>query len=111
MGIWDWVLVGLCAAGLLAVLAGAGAAALAAIALARRAAELRSTPVIQAMQTAPLTAERFEHTIAQARTLPERMLAAIENLKRAPSIAGFGVVRSAWASFLGEYRALVDELR
>lgn len=111
MTLWDWVLVALCAAGLLAGFAGMGAAGVAALALARRAAALQNAPVIASMASAPLIAERMKHAAAQGQALPARLTAAVEALKRAPSAGGLAGIGIAWAAFLREARGLSEELR
>ena len=111
MTIWLWILIGLCAAGLLLFALGAILALLQGLRVAKRFSLLSESPVVTKLESLQLQAERLARTAAEAAALQERAAAAVSGIKNSFAMSGTSAARDAAVSAKEALRALVEDLR
>jgi hypothetical protein len=108
---WTWVLVALCAAGVLAAVIPAISVALAASKISKRVAALKQSRLSLSLQSLTIQSNRLAQLSADAALLVSRAQTAVEAIRANVEIIKMPQARDALA-FAGEQiRSLVRDLR
>lgn len=108
MSVAQWVLVALCAAGLLLAVVSSVRVLIAAIRLNRRLAALDESPFVTKLESLQIQGARLGRTADDVGGLERRAKAAFESLRQ--TAEGFDALRDSWRDCAVQVRAIVAEL-
>lgn len=108
---WTWVLIGLCAAGVLLPLVSLVPVLRLALRLNSRVRDLQQSRLFTSIESLKLQRAHLEAVAAKAAPLAQRAQAAFDNLRTSPVAAGSGEMREALRSAGAEISELVNTLR
>jgi uncharacterized membrane protein YcjF (UPF0283 family) len=111
MNLWTWVLIGLCALGVLLPVVSAVPVVLRLLHLRSRAKELRRARLFTSLQSLDVQAAHLSHTAAEANALAQRAQNAIARIRSAPDDAGYTRALEAMHSTGSEIHALFETLK
>ena len=111
MNLWTWVLIGLCAAGVLLVLASAIAVLRIALRLRNRLNDLQNARLFTALESLELQNARLQHLSAQAAPLAQRAQTAVQRIRVSFSGQSYAQIRESLQSTGAAVRDLFADLR
>lgn len=111
MSVWTWLLIGMCAAGVLLALASAVPVLRLALRIRTRVKNLQNARLLTSMEALQLQSKRLQHTAREAAPLAERAQVAVERIRASARDAGYVQMRDALQSAGAEITALLEALR
>jgi hypothetical protein len=111
MSVWTWVLIGLCAAGVLLALGSIVPVIFAALRLRAKLKSIQDRPVFTAAQLLPVQGAHLAKAAADARPLVERAQAAVESIRYSAEHSGYAESRRALEETGSELNDLFSDLR
>jgi hypothetical protein len=111
MSAWLWVLIALCAAGVLLALVSLIPVITAALRLRTKVRDLQRRPLFLSMQSMQLQAARLSHTAAQAQPLVERGRAAVAAIEQSAAALQLPDAQRELRDAGAELQTLSEELR
>jgi hypothetical protein len=111
MSLWQWVLIGLSAAGVLLVLIALIPVAVAALRLRKRVKTLRNSSLFLSMIGFRIQANHLAHTAQHAGSIAERANAAVASMRESAEEAGIPQARLALEEAGAGITALAEDLR
>lgn len=111
MNLWVWVLIGLCAAGVIVALIPVFPVFSALKRLRHRVQEMRVSPIFVSLQSLQLKANRLSQVSQRAIPLVDRSNAAVASMKSSIETIGDEDARAAIEETGANLSALIDDLR
>lgn len=111
MSSWTWVLIGLCAAGVLLPLVPLVSVLRLALRLRSRVNDLQNARLITSLESLQLQRARLESIAAQAAPLAQRAQAAAETIRTSPAAADYPEMRESLGAAGAEISGLITALR
>lgn len=111
MTAWTWVLIGLCAAGVLLAITSVIPVIRLALRLRSRINALQHARLFTSMEALQLQTKRLQHIAEQAAPLAQRAQAAIQKIRHGADDAGSVQMRDALQSAGAEITELLEALR
>jgi hypothetical protein len=111
MSVWTWVLIGLCAAGVLLALVSAVPVVRLALRLRERVKNLQNAQLFTSMEALELQRKRLEHAAREAAPLVKRAQATAEQLRAGAADSQYAQMRASLENAGAEITALFEALR
>lgn len=111
MNLWTWVLIGLCAAGVVLPLVSAIAVLRLVVRVRSRANALQNARLFTSLESLQLQSTRLQRLSAEAAPLAKRAQAAVEQIRASAGASGYPQMREALQSAGAEIDELSRALR
>ena len=111
MSAWTWVLIGLCAVGVLLALGSIVPVVIAALQVRAKLKSIQERPLFSAAQSLPLQGAHLGKAAADAQPLVQRAQAAVESIRYSAAHSGLPESRRAMEAAGSELNDLYNDLR
>lgn len=110
MTLWQWVLIGLSAAGAFLAIVSVCMALFAALRVMTRLARLRESSFVTKMESLQIQVDRLSRVSGDFQQLQARAETAVATLRETPGAAGVPELTAAWSNCVAQLKSIAAEL-